>query len=74
MKIAGKVKKITLVCVKKSNILLRIKTIGLFVLLTVLLSLYAKLDVIVVLYSLRPVVHMLTLDIRLERNTNTLRF
>lgn len=32
-------------------------------LLTVLLSFYAKLDVIVVLYPLGPVVHMLTLDI-----------
>jgi len=37
--------------------------------LTVLLSFYAKLDVVVVLYPIGPVVNMLTLDIRLEGNT-----
>lgn len=40
-------------------------------LLTVLLSFYAKLDVIVVLYPLWPVVHMLTLDVWLESNRQT---
>lgn len=38
----------------------------LMMVLTVLLSFYAKLDIIVVLYPLRSVVHMLTLNIWLE--------
>lgn len=41
--------------------------------LTVLLSFYAELDVVVVLYPLRPVVHMFTLDIRLHTHTHTQR-
>lgn len=36
-------------------------------LLTVLLSFYAKLDVVIVLYPLRPVVHVLTLDVGLQK-------
>lgn len=35
--------------------------------LTVFLSLYAELDIIVILYSLRSIIHMLTLDVGLQK-------